>query len=83
MANWKVTATTIYCDAIDDEATFIVYHDGTAKCAAHRKYGTPDREMTRRLSEKSKQLKRPLRCDGPECPRLTQYRDKLFAEDGG
>ena len=82
MINWEVTATTVYCDAIDDEVTLIVYRDGTAKCTAHQKYGTPDQEIARRMSEKSKQLEQPLRCDGPECSRLTQYRDKLFAEDG-
>ena len=25
MVNWQVTATTIYCDAVDDEITLLVY----------------------------------------------------------
>jgi len=83
MTNWKVTATTIYCDAVDDEVTLLVYQDGSAKCASAEKYGRPGKETARLLGEKSRQLKRPVRCEGPECSRLTGYRDKLFAEDTG
>jgi hypothetical protein len=81
MVNWKITATTVFCDAIDGEATFIVYKNKSAKCVTHQKYGSPDREIIRQLREKSKQLGRSLRCDGPECFRLTEYRDKLFNEE--
>ncbi len=80
--NWKITATTIFCDAIDDEATLIVFKDGTAKCAAYLKYGSPDRETARLLSEKGKRTARQLKCEGPECFRLKQYRDRLFTGSG-
>ena len=26
-ANWQVTAITIYCDAVDDEVTIMVYNE--------------------------------------------------------
>jgi len=81
MVNWQVTATTIYCDAVDDEATLLVYKDGSAKCIAYTKYGKPDKETLNLLKKKSNQLKRNLECDGPECYRVIQYRDKLFAEE--
>jgi len=81
MVNWQVTATTIYCDVVDDEVTLLVYKDGSAKCIGYSKYGKHDRETLNLLRRKSKQLKRHLECEGPECYRVIQYRDKLFAEE--
>lgn len=81
MTNWQITTTTIYCDAIDDEATVLVYGDGTIKCIGYSKYGNPSRDIAKLLKKKSKKLNRTLKCDGPECHRVTDYRDKLFAED--
>lgn len=83
MADWVITATTIYCDAIDDEVTLIVYRDGTSKCTGYQKYSKPDKETARAIRIKGKQLGKRLRCDGLECYRVTQYRDKLFAEEAG
>ena len=81
MVNWQVTATTIYCDAVDDEVTLLVYKDGLAKCTGYKKYGEPSQEIVGLVKRKSKQLQRQLKCEGPECYRLIQYRDKLFAEE--
>ena len=82
MANWQITATTIYCDAVDDEATVLVYGDGTMKCIGYVKYGNSGKEITKLLKKKAKNLNRTLECNGPECQRLTHYRDRLFAEEG-
>ncbi len=76
-----LTATTIYCDAVDDEVTLIVNKDGTSKCTGYKKYGNPDKETVRLLKMKSKQSGKRLSCEGPECHRVTQYRDRLFAEE--
>ena len=81
MVNWQVTATTIYCDAVDDEVTLLVYKDRLAKCTSYEKYGEPDKDIVKVMKKKSKQLKRQLECEGPECYRVIQYRDKLFAEE--
>ena len=81
MVNWKVTATTIYCDAVDDEITLMVYKDWAAKCVNCQKYRKADKELAKRIERKSKRLGRKLGCEGPECSRLIQYRDKLFAEE--
>ena len=83
MVDWKVTATTIHCDAVGDEVTILVYKDGSVKCIGYDKYGKPSKEVARLMEEKSKQLKRQLGCESPECYRVTQYRDKLFAEESG
>ncbi|MFC1902066.1 GYD domain-containing protein [Chloroflexota bacterium] len=42
MVDWVITATTIYCDAVDDEVTLLVHKDGTVKCIGHSKYAKPD-----------------------------------------
>ncbi len=81
MVSWQVTATTIHCKAVDDEVTLMVYKDGTAKCTGFRKYGQPTRETLSRLKKRQKQLHRNLACQGAECDRVIQYRDKLFKEE--
>ena len=80
MVDWQVTATTIYCDAVDDEVTLLVYKDGSAKCTGYQKYSQPDRETAKILKVKSKQSGRRLKCEGMECHRVVQYRCKLFTE---
>jgi hypothetical protein len=78
-ASWQVTATTVNCDAVDDEVTILVYKDWTAKCTAHPKYTSPRGEGI--LKRKSLLLKRQLRCLGPECSRVSEYRQKLLSEE--
>jgi len=81
MVNWQVTAATIFCDAVNDEVTLMVYKDGSVKCVGYEKYGQASKEIVKLLQQKSKQLNRQLKCEGPECSRVTRYRDKLFAEE--
>jgi len=81
MVNWQVTATTIYCDAVDDEVTLMVYKDGSRKCTGYEKYHQPSKEISKLLGRKGKQLNRKLECEGPECHRVIQYKEKLFAEE--
>jgi hypothetical protein len=38
VADWQVTATTIYCDAVDDNVMIIVYKDGSIRCTGYKKY---------------------------------------------
>ncbi|MFC1846611.1 hypothetical protein ACFLYS_00925 [Chloroflexota bacterium] len=83
MVNWQVTTTTIHCDAVDDNATVLVYADGTIKCTGHARYTDPDRETEKLLKKKGKALKRVLECQGLQCRWVTGYKDKLFAEDSG
>ena len=81
MINWQVTATTIYCDAVDDEVTLLVYKDWSVKCTGYRKYSAPSKEILNLLKRKSEQLKRRLECEGPECCQVIQYKEKLFTEE--
>jgi len=81
MVNWQVTATTIYCDAVDDEVTLMVNKDGSRKCTGYDKYHQPGKETSKLLVKKGKKINRKLECEGVECYRVMQYQDKLFAEE--
>ncbi len=79
MVDWQVTATTVYCDAVDEDVTLMVYKDGSTKCAGYKKYG--ESGGSKPAKKKNRNSGRKLECQGLECSRATQYRDKLFAED--
>ena len=71
MVNWKLTATTIYCDIFAEEVTVLVLKDGATKCTGCAKYTI----IGSRAKGKS------TKCPGPNCPKVTAYKDKLFAEE--
>jgi hypothetical protein len=81
MADWILTATTIYCDAIEDEVTLIVHRDGGLKCTGYDKYGRANKETAKSIKIRSMQLGKQLGCEGLECRRVTQYQDKLYTEE--
>ena len=81
MVDWQVTAATIRCDDVDDEVTVIVQKDGTVRCVGFARYGEPDKDTAELLKQKSRRLDRQLKCTGPECHRVVQYRERLFAEE--
>ncbi len=79
-ASWQLTATTINCDVIDDEATIIVYKDWSVKCTGYAKY-TSSSKARGVIRKKSLSSGRRLECLGPECPKVLQYREKLLSEE--
>jgi len=81
MTDWQITATTIFCEAVDDEVTVMVHRDGTVKCTGCRKYAAPSAETARLLREKGRKLHRELACAGTGCALVTAYREKLLAEE--
>ena len=82
MTDWQVTATTIYCDAVDDNVTLIIDKDWNVQCIGYKKYVTnSDKETAVMLRRKSRRLARNLKCEGPQDFRVTDYRDRLIAEE--
>jgi len=82
LVNWQVTATTIYCDAVDDDVTIMVYKDRSTRCVGYKKYiESITKETARELKKRAKKLGHELRCKGPECSRVIAYRDEVFAEE--
>jgi len=80
MVGWQTTLTTIYCDAVDDEVTIVVYKDWLVKCTGYEKYGGCSGDKTNLLKKRSRKLKRQLKCVGPECDRVIRYREKLISQ---
>jgi hypothetical protein len=80
MVDWEVTATTIYCEAVDDEVTLIVNGAGTAKCTGRQKYENPLKDVRKTLAAKSRSLGRKLSCYGEQCAIVKQYRVKVAGE---
>jgi hypothetical protein len=76
MPDWEVTATTIYCEDVDDEVTLLVYGDGASICTGHHKYAWPDTATAGAVKKKSRQSGKKLGCSGAECHRIVQYRNK-------
>ena len=83
MADWTITATTISCDAVDEEVTLIIDKDGMAKCTGYNRYFKPDKDTARSLKTRSQRSGRQLKCEGLECHRVTQYKENLFAGEAG
>ena len=82
MVDWQLTATSIYCDAVDDDVTIIVNGDWSTKCTGYNKYvENVTKEITAMLKKKNKKLGRQLKCEGPLDYRVTNYRDKLNSEE--
>jgi hypothetical protein len=80
-ADWQITATTIYCDAVDDEVTILVYKDWSTRCTGYNKYRESAKAIATQLRKKAKRLGRHLECEGLECHRVTQYKEKLTREE--
>jgi hypothetical protein len=83
MTDWQVTAATIFCDAVADEVTVLVYRDFSVGCTGYQQYYQPSRETLKSLEKRGKKLTRPLKCEGLECYRVASYREKLRAEEAG
>ena len=82
MVDWQITATTIYCDAVDDDVTLIVDKDWNVVCTGFKKYSEKlDKATVKTLKQKSRQLGRVLSCEGPLDFRVTNYRDKLKSQE--
>jgi hypothetical protein len=80
MVDWEVTATTIFCEAVDDEVTLIVSGNGTAKCSGQQKYDNSKKDIRKTFANKSKSSGKQLGCKGESCATLKQYRVKMLGE---
>lgn len=82
MNGWQVTATTIHCDAVDDDVTIMVYKDWSTSCTGYKKYGPNMSEETlRALRKRGKKLGINLGCEGPQDFRVTSYQNKIAHEE--
>ena len=80
MSDWKVTASTINCRAVADEVTIIVKNDWSVQCSGFDKLKNSRRAQLQ-MVERSLDLKRTLDCKGMQCKQITDYLEKLQAEE--
>jgi hypothetical protein len=81
MSNWQTTAKTIFCDAVDDEVTVMIYKDYSVRCTGFKKYTEPNDITLNLVKEKNRRLKRPLKCEGQSCPRVLGYKASILVEE--
>ena len=68
MANWQLTATTIFCDTCGGEATIIIYKDGQVKCTG----GSVSDGKNKKIASY---------CSAATCKQVADYKAKLAAEE--
>ncbi|MBN1862202.1 MAG: hypothetical protein JW790_00970, partial [Dehalococcoidales bacterium] len=61
--------------------TVLVYKDWSTRCTGYTKYWEPAKAIATQLRKKAKRLGRQLGCQGLECHRVTQYKEKLAREE--
>lgn len=81
MVDWEITATTVFCNSIDDEVTIMVYKDFSVKCTGFVKYARGNPDAVKLLKQKSKKAGRNVECTGLDCNCIAQYKNKLSAEE--
>jgi hypothetical protein len=82
MSDWKVTSGTFNCRAVADEVTVIVKNDWSVQCSGFDKLKNSRRAQLQML-ERSLDLKRTLDCKGMQCKKITDFLEKLQAEESG
>ncbi len=68
--DWKLTATKLYCEAVNQWVTILVYSEGEAKCNYRERKMTAARNEELRL------------CLGYEkCPVVAAYKEDVFQRE--
>ena len=80
MPDWEITATTVHCDAVDDEVTLLVSADGTCRCTGGQKYARANKAAARALKKKGQRLGKRLGCGQAECETVVRYRVRLLGK---
>jgi hypothetical protein len=72
MVDWEITATTIYCEDVDDEVTLLISADGTVKCTGRERYTSKDKDVIKAVKKKSKLTGKRPQCRPGECRKITE-----------
>ncbi len=74
MTGWQITATTVYCPALQREVTLMVYKDWRVKCTGYEESGGV-------VWTNGHRRKSITMCEGIDCVRITAYKNKLLSEE--
>ena len=67
---WKVTATKLFCDIVNEWVTVMVYHGGTTKCGYYERH----------LTEGKSNSKGEAQCH-EKCTLLAAYKEDVFERE--
>jgi len=81
MVDWQLTATTIYCDTVQDEVTIFVYRDGSLGCTGFGHNGEKGNQNARKPDAACPESTIKPGCVGLPCKHTTEYRNILLAEE--
>lgn len=87
--DWQVTATTIYCDRVEHEATIMVYKRWNTQCAYFDRWGPIRRKKKTGFPKAiawlgigSEEVHLSSECPGSDkCIYTKDYRDKLYEDE--
>ncbi len=75
---WEITEKTMLCEEIASVVTVIVHGDGQSSCTGYNKFVADRNKHRDRLFKKlSKKCGRELKCNGPLCSLVMNYREEL------
>jgi len=82
MSSWQVTATTIHCEWVGEDVTVMIYKNGSAKCTGQSKFfETIAKGKSKLVEGKGNKVDLKLKCIYPSICGLTNYKDKILAEE--
>ena len=77
---WQLTESTLDCDDVGTVVTITVYCDGSMKCTGHKKYTENlTKRRAKELKLRGKELGKELKCKGPDCSRMLDYKNFVFS----
>lgn len=78
MARWEITEKTVLCKEVASVVTVIVHGDGQSRCTGHKKFVINlNKHHNKLLKKLSKECGRELKCAGPSCDLVANYREEL------
>lgn len=70
--DWRITATTLFCDQIKKWVLIMVYKDGKTNCGYYYRHRVVSKENPGNFT-----------CHGPqECPLCKAYKEDVFSREG-
>jgi hypothetical protein len=81
MPDWEVTATTIFCEAVDDEVTLVISAGGDCRCTGRQKYEQPGKKTAKSMLSKGRRLGRKLGCSPAKCDIIVRFRQNMLGQE--
>jgi hypothetical protein len=81
MVDWQLTATTIYCDAVQEEVTIFIHKDWSPACTGFNQNTGTSGQQSKDAPVDTAASNSKKGCTGLPCKITTDYINKLMAEE--